>query len=201
MPTLAQYRGTFTQLSTPKKILIAATTGSAAIVILILALVFHGSPSQVVRADPALVQRLQARIDEARRSATNDHPQVVSMSEFEINSLIRSQLALFHKTQQRTVLRDVEVRLVKDQIGVHIALNAYGEDVTMDIAGVLWSEDGFIRFDPVAGSIGALPIPASALKAAVRKAMASSESQNKMRLPKNVSDLRVKDGNLIARYD
>ena len=184
-----------------RKILASAAAGGVAIAVLLLLLVFHHSAIPIVRADPVLAGQLRAQIDQASHSATNDTPKIVSATESEVNSLIRSQLAAYQATRQSTAVRDVEVHLVNDLIGVHIAVAAYGQAMTMDVAGTLRTEDGFIRFDPVSGKIGALPIPASALKSAVRQAMASSQSQNDMRLPANLKDLRVEGGRLIATYN
>ena len=163
--------------------------------------VFHPTHLSVVHADAAMAEQLRIRIKQAETSAANGHRQTVSMSEAEINSLIESQLTEFRTThKEQSALRDVNVHLVGDQIQVHLLANVYGQNMTFDVAGKLRSTEGYLRFDPASAKVGALPIPAAALRNAVQQAMNSHEGSENMRLPANLSDLRVEQGRLVATY-
>jgi hypothetical protein len=45
-----------------------------------------------------------------------------------------------------------------------------------------------------------LPIPQSALESAVRQLMESPVNREKLRLPSDVSDLRIENGELVTTY-
>jgi hypothetical protein len=52
----------------------------------------------------------------------------------------------------------------------------------------------------VSGHFGSLPIPQSALETAVQKMMESPENREKLKLPREISDLRIENGELLATY-
>jgi len=50
------------------------------------------------------------------------------------------------------------------------------------------------------GQIGSLPIPQSTLQTAVQKMMDSPENREKLKLPTEIADLRIENGELLATY-
>jgi hypothetical protein len=52
----------------------------------------------------------------------------------------------------------------------------------------------------VSGQIGSLPIPQSTLDAAVQRLMGSPENREKLKLPAEISGLRIENGELLATY-
>jgi hypothetical protein len=52
----------------------------------------------------------------------------------------------------------------------------------------------------VSGQIGALPIPQATLEAAVRRMMESPENREKLKLPSDISDLKIENGEVVAKY-
>jgi hypothetical protein len=57
-----------------------------------------------------------------------------------------------------------------------------------------------LRFEPVSGQFGSLPIPQSALESAVQRLMDSPENREKLKLPSEISDLRIQNGEVVASY-
>jgi hypothetical protein len=64
----------------------------------------------------------------------------------------------------------------------------------------LSAENGFMKFEPVSGRLGSLPLPKSTLDAAVEKMMASPENRDKLRLPADISDIKIVDGQAVIQY-
>jgi hypothetical protein len=56
------------------------------------------------------------------------------------------------------------------------------------------------QFEPVTGKLGSLPLPQSALQAAVDKMMASPENREKLKLPADISDIQIQDGQAFVKY-
>jgi hypothetical protein len=52
----------------------------------------------------------------------------------------------------------------------------------------------------VSGQIGSLPIPQSTLETAVKRLMESPENREKLKLPADVSDMHIENGQLVATY-
>jgi hypothetical protein len=78
--------------------------------------------------------------------------------------------------------------------------DVHGKDMTLQLEGKLGADNGFLRFEPVSGHIGALPIPQATLEAAVRKMMESPENREKLKLPSDISDLKIENGEVVAKY-
>jgi hypothetical protein len=72
--------------------------------------------------------------------------------------------------------------------------------MTLQLEGKLGAADGYLQFEPVSGQIGSLPIPQSTLETAVRRMMESPENREKLRLPAEISDLRIENGEIVASY-
>jgi hypothetical protein len=57
-----------------------------------------------------------------------------------------------------------------------------------------------LRFEPVSGQIGSMPIPQSSLETAVRHMMESPENRERLRLPAEMSGLKIENGEIVASY-
>ena len=82
----------------------------------------------------------------------------------------------------------------------YIVFDVHGKDLTLQLAGKLGASDGYLKFAPVSGQIGSLPIPQSALESAVRQLMESRENREKLKLPSDVSDMHIENGELVTSY-
>ena len=102
--------------------------------------------------------------------------------------------------QMRSNVKDVKVELVEDRVRAYVVFDVHGKDLSLELEGKLGVQDGFLKFEPVSGQLGAMPLPQSALKSAVQKMMESPENREKLRLPENISDLRIENGEVVVGY-
>src|SRR6266481_843850 len=102
--------------------------------------------------------------------------------------------------QVRSSVRDVKVELVDDRVRAYVVFDFHGKDMTLQLEGRLAASNGYLRFEPVSGQIGSLPIPQSTLETAVQKMMDSPENREKLKLLPEISDLRIENGELLATF-
>jgi len=186
-------------------------TIAAGVVTLIL--MFHRSAPPVVKADPGATVRLETKLQQAQAAADSGAPPVLRVDEAELNSFLGSHLALDRGSpapnpaaseptveEVQSSVRDVKVTLNNDLVHAYVVFDFHGKDLTLDLEGRLRAANGYLQFEPVSGKIGALPIPQSTLEAAVRRMMDSPENREKLRLPDDLSDLRIENGELVVAY-
>lgn len=186
-------------------------TIAAGVVTLIL--MFHKSAPPAVQADPAAASRLEAKLQQVQADASTGTPPVLRVDEAELNSFLSSHLALnpgpsapaatgseptLEEVQSN--VRDVKVSMNDDLVHAYVVFDFHGKDLTLDLEGKLHAANGYLQFEPVSGKIGALPLPQSTLESAVRKMMESPENREKLRLPDDLSDLRIENGELVVAY-
>jgi hypothetical protein len=102
--------------------------------------------------------------------------------------------------QMHSSVRDVKVQMEGDQVHAYVVFDVHGKDMTLDLVGKLGAKNGYLRFEPISGQIGALPIPQSTLESAVEKLMDSPENRDKLKLPADISDMHIENGQLVATY-
>lgn len=100
----------------------------------------------------------------------------------------------------RSNVRDFKVQLIDDRVKAYVVFDVHGKDMTLQLEGRLGARNGYLRFEPVSGQIGAFPIPQSALESAVQRMMDSPENRDKLKLPSEISDLRIQNGEIVASY-
>lgn len=103
--------------------------------------------------------------------------------------------------QAKSSVKDVKVQMVGDQVHAYVVFDVHGKDMTLDLVGRLGSADGFLRFEPVSGKLGSLPIPQSTLETAVQRLMESPENREKLRLPSDIREMHIENGELVATYN
>ena len=94
----------------------------------------------------------------------------------------------------------VKIQLIEDRVQAYVLFDVHGKDLTLQLEGRLSSTGGYLRFAPVRGEIGSLPIPQSALERAVQRMMDSPVNREALRLPPAISDLHVANGELVITY-
>jgi hypothetical protein len=102
--------------------------------------------------------------------------------------------------QVRSSVKDVKVELVDDKVRAYVVFNFHGKDLTLQLEGKLGAQDGYLHFEPVAGQLGSLPIPQATLEAAVRRMMESPENREKLKLPNDMSGLKIENGEIVTTY-
>lgn len=102
--------------------------------------------------------------------------------------------------EAQSSVRDVKIEMNGDLITTYVIFNLHGADLSLELEGHLAAENGYMKFEPVAGKFGSLPLSQSTMNAAVDRLMNSSENRDKFRLPDDVSDIRIQDGQAVVSY-
>jgi len=97
-------------------------------------------------------------------------------------------------------VKDVKVDMVGDLVKAYVIFDFHGKDISLELDGHLTAENGMMKFEPVSGKLGSLPLPQATLNAAVEKMMASPENRDKLRLPADISDIKIVDGQAVIQY-
>jgi len=195
------------------------STYLAALITLILLL--HKSPPPLVEATPQAAARAEEKFAQVEQIMAQGQQATVRLDETELNSYLASHLDLrgdqpaaasipapggpgaispedVEKT--RSSVRDVKVTMADDHVKAYVVFDVHGKDMTLELEGKLGATNGYLQFVPVSGQIGSLPIPQSTLETAVQRLMESPENRAKLRLPPDISDLHIENGELVATY-
>jgi hypothetical protein len=92
-------------------------------------------------------------------------------------------------------IKDHQVNFDGDVARGQFVVNIGGKDVYVTLAGHLGSKDGYATFEPTEFKIGDLSIPVSLVHDALQKKLA--EQRDRLKLPDNVGDLKVENGQLV----
>lgn len=111
---------------------------------------------------------------------------------------LNSQTATLEQVQSS--VKDVKVDMDGDLVKAYVIFDFHGKDMSLELDGHLGSQNGYLKFDPVAGKIGDMPLPQSVLQSAVDKLMASPENREKLRLPADVNDIQIANGQAVVSY-
>ena len=199
------------------------TTYTFALVTLVLAL--HKTPPPLVETSPQAGARAEEKFQDVEKAVANGQPATLRMDETELNSYLASHLALAghdapnqataggsqgapsgagptprEVEEMRSNVRDFKVQLMDDRVKAYVVFDVHGKDMTLQLEGRLGAQNGYLRFEPLSGQFGALPIPQSALESAVQRLMDSPENREKLKLPSEISDLRIQNGEVVASY-
>jgi hypothetical protein len=199
------------------------STYAFALVTLILLL--HKVPPPPVETSTQAATRAEQKFADVERAVANGQPATLRMDETELNSYLSSHLELSDDAaakpaptggrqsaaggsaptpqdveQMRSNVRDVKIQLVEDRVKAYVVFDVHGKDMTLQLEGHLGAQNGYLNFEPVSGQIGSLPIPQSTLESAVRRLMESPENREKLKLPPQVADLRIENGEVVATY-
>ncbi len=198
---------------------------SYAFVLIALILLLHKAPPPLVETSPQAAARAEEKLEQAERAVARGQSATLRMDEVELNSYLASHLELADRgapkpaaagdpqkrpaaanptaqdvEQMRSNVRDLKVQLIDDRIKAYVVFDVHGKDMTLQLEARLGARNGYLQFNPVSGQIGSLPIPQSTLESAVQRLMDSPENREKLRLPAEISDLRIENGELVASY-
>lgn len=196
-----------------------------AVVVVTLVLALHKTPPPPVETNPQAAARAEQKFEDAERAVANGQSAIVRVDETELNSYLSSHLELSGKEQakpatpaeqpadsdgsaptaqdveqMRSNVRDFKIQLEDDRVKAYVLFDVHGKDVTLQLEGRLSAQNGYLNFQPVNGRIGSLPIPQSTVESAVRRLMESPENHEKLKLPPQIADLRIENGEVVATY-
>lgn len=92
-------------------------------------------------------------------------------------------------------IKDYQVSMDGDVARGQFLTQIAGKDVYVTLAGHLNAKDGYATFDPTEFKIGDLDIPVSLVNDALQKKLA--EQRDRLKLPDNVSGIKVENGELV----
>ena len=199
------------------------TTYTFALVALVL--LFHKAPPPLVETSPQAAARVEEKFEQVEKAVASGQPATLRMDETELNSYLATHLALAGNDapnpapaggahgapggatptpreveQMRSNVRDLKVQLIDERVKAYVVFDVHGKDMTLQLECRLGAQNGYLHFEPLSGQIGSLPIPQSTLEPAVRRLMDSPENREKLKLPSEISDLRIQNGEVVASY-
>ena len=92
-------------------------------------------------------------------------------------------------------IKDQNVTFDGDLVHGQFLTEVAGKDVWITISGHIGEKDGYATFDPTEFKVGDLEIPVSLVNAALQKKLA--EQRDQLKLPDNVSGIKVENGELV----
>jgi hypothetical protein len=92
-------------------------------------------------------------------------------------------------------IKDYQVSMDGDIVRGQFLTQIAGKDVHLTLAGHLGSKDGYATFDATEVKVGDLSVPASLVNEVLQKKLA--EQRDQLKLPNNVKDLKVENGELV----
>jgi hypothetical protein len=102
--------------------------------------------------------------------------------------------------QVQSSVKDVKVDMEGDVVKAYVIFDFHGKDLSLELDGHLAAENGYMKFVPIAGKLGSLPLPQSTLNEAVDKLMSSPENREKLKLPADISNIQIVNGQAVVRY-
>ncbi len=92
-------------------------------------------------------------------------------------------------------IKDYQVSMDGDIVRGQFLTQIAGKDVYLTLAGHLGAKDGYATFDATEVKVGDLSVPASLVNGVLQKKLA--EQRDQLKLPDNVKDLKVENGELV----
>ena len=196
-----------------------------AFALITIVMVLHKAPPPLIEINPQAAARVEEKFEQVEKAVASGQPATLRLDETELNSYLSTHLDLSGSAtpksspagtpqstptgatptpqeveQMRSNVSDVKVLLVEDRVKAYVVFNVHGKDMTLQLEGRLGTRNGYLRFEPVSGHIGSLPIPQSTLESAIQRLMESPENREKLKLPAEISDLRIQNGEVVASY-
>jgi hypothetical protein len=196
-----------------------------AFALLTVVLLLHKTPPPQVETSPLAAARAEEKFGAVENAVASGQSATLHLDETELNSYLSTHLSPAGKRtpdsppavkgqsppngatpsaqeveEMRSNVSDVKVQLIDDRVKAYVVFNVHGKDMTLQLEGRLGTQNGYLRFEPLSGQIGSFPIPQSALESAVQRMMDSPENREKLKLPSEISDLRIQNGEIVASY-
>jgi len=92
-------------------------------------------------------------------------------------------------------IRDYQVSMDGDIVRGQFLTQIAGKDVYLTLAGHLGSKDGYATFDATEVKVGDLSVPTALVNEVLQKKLA--EQRDQLKLPSNVRDLKIENGELV----
>jgi len=94
-------------------------------------------------------------------------------------------------------IKDQQVSFDGDLVHGQFLTEIAGKDVWITISGHIGERDGYATFDPTEFKVGDLNVPVSLVNPALQKKL--SEQRDRLKLPDNVGNVKVENGELVMQ--
>jgi hypothetical protein len=187
--------------------------GTLPLIIPILLMLLWRAPAPESLSSPEAIQAAQVKLIEHQRLSQAGRPHTLELDQPELNGWLETRLALAPENSgggnpaaaqgasfaedvsaAQSNVREVKIELLDDSLRAYVIFDFHGLDLTLELAGRLLADSGYMRFEPSSGRLGRLPIPQSALRRAVRRLFDAPENREKFRLPPEVADIGIRQG-------
>jgi hypothetical protein len=166
--------------------------------------VLQEGSSTVDSSDRAIAKQVETKLQQDSIESAAGKSPVVSLDEHEVNSvvarMVQASLRQSQHVPDRASVRQLTIKLRNDILQAHFVLGIRETEVAFDMEGQLYTADGRLKFDPLSGRIGDLPVPRSILASAATKLLNSPAAHDRTVLPENISDLRVQNGTALPPH-
>ena len=170
----------------------------------VLLLILRQSRPPEVAIDPQAQTRAEAKVAEMEQAVAVGEPYTLQMEEAELNAWLQRNLALAGPGQPsqpgveevRSNMRDVRIKLEGDLLRAWVLFDFHGKELTLVLEGRLHVQGQTLRFTPIGGRLGSLPLPQATLDRAVARVFDDPANAESFRLAPDVADIRVEDGQL-----
>jgi hypothetical protein len=162
---------------------------------------------------------VESKLRESQTAAEAGQPHQLRLDEAEVNAYLGSNLALKQESaaaaaapappspgaepsleEIQSSVKDVKINMLDDRVQAYVLFDFHGQELSLVLEGRLRVEDGYLRFEPTSVKLGSLPIPQSTLESAVRRMLASPENKEKLRVPSEIDDIRIENGELVVSH-
>jgi hypothetical protein len=92
-------------------------------------------------------------------------------------------------------IKDYQVSMEGDIVRGQFLTQIAGKDVYLTLAGHLGAKDGYATFDATEVKVGDLPVPVALVNEVLQKKL--TEQRDQLKLPNNVKDIKVENGELV----
>jgi len=196
--------------------------------VVVLILVFRKSPPPNVPYDAEAATRAEQKLAAAdQQKAAGQQPEV-ALDRTELNSYLQQNLQTASQPaappgpapsaappsqgqastpaeeptleQVQSSVKDVKVDMDGDLVKAYVVYDFHGQDMSLELDGHLGTENGYLKFDPVAGKLGSLPLPQATLDSAVQKLMSDPQNREKLKLPDDINDIQIVNGQAVVSY-
>jgi hypothetical protein len=97
----------------------------------------------------------------------------------------------------RSSIRDIKLGLLEDALRIYALLDIHGVEVSLELEGKPFIQDGYIKLEPSGGQLGSLPMTAGTLKRLVEYIFDSPQYKEYFRLSENIQDVQITQKRLI----
>jgi len=93
------------------------------------------------------------------------------------------------------VIKDQKISFDGDVVHGQFLTEIAGKDVWITVSGHIGEKDGYATFEPTEFKVGDLNVPVALVNPALQKKLA--EQRDRLKLPDNVGDVKVQNGELV----